>query len=198
MFLRSFRHPRNVLTRMNIPRPSGYWGARRSIRHSGKANAPSTSTAATATGSGEFRGMYSSEPYRSPAVPCGTSRARASLRLGALGSRSPRAVRGSCRRDADVPRHLLVQRRAEVRAVERVDARFLRHPRHRARLTRLQDQLGGVLAEDREAMENVPVLLDVRDVELHRVADLHALDVVRREVAADRDHLRRARSCRRA
>ena len=41
----------------------------------------------------------------------------------------------------------------------------------------------------REAVRNVPVLLEVRDVEEHRVAHLHALDVVRREVAADRGHV---------
>src|SRR5215211_4862251 len=160
MFARSFGLiPVTVLMRISIPSPSGYWGAWRSMRHSGNTNAP-----------------------RSIAV------ARASSVLESFVTVSSRTRWEAGRRDADVARHLLVQRRAEVRAVERVDPLFLREPRHRARLTRLQDQLGRVLPEHREAVEDVPVLLDVRDVELHRVADLHALDVVGRKVAADRDH----------
>ncbi len=40
-----------------------------------------------------------------------------------------------------------------------------------------------------ESVRDVPVLLDVGDVEVNRVAELDALEVVGREVAADRDHL---------
>src|SRR4051812_25500301 len=45
------------------------------------------------------------------------------------------------RRHADVSLHLLVECRAEVRAVERVDTGQRRYPHDRARLARRQNQL---------------------------------------------------------
>src|SRR5690348_13567229 len=62
------------------------------------------------------------------------------------------------RRNPDVALHLLVQRRAEVGAVERVDADVVRYPAERARFSRGDDQLRVVVAEHRETVEDVPIL----------------------------------------
>src|ERR1051325_4281462 len=82
-----------------------------------------------------------------------------------------------------------MKRRAEIRAVERVYASVLGNPPDRAGLARLHDQLGVLVAEHREAVQDVPILFDVGDVEVDRVTLLNTLDVVRGEMAADRDHL---------
>src|SRR5512134_1363326 len=103
---------------MYIPRPSGYWGASRAMCQSGR-------TYAT--------------PIRRTAS---TTRARERRRITSLrlvpGERDAAAPRG----DPDVALHLLVQRRAEVGAVERVDAHRLRHPHQRPRGARHDEELG--------------------------------------------------------
>src|SRR4051812_39587555 len=179
------RSPRTVFALITIPNPSGYCGATSSILQSGSASALRTSNDASAT--------INLESFDISALLrlllAFLLRVLRELRLRLLADVRHQLHVRPRRRDTDVPLHLLVQRRAEVRAVERIDADASRNPRQRPRLTGLQDQLGRVHAEHREAVEDVPVLLDVRDVEDDRVAHLHAFDVVRREVAADRDHL---------
>src|SRR5690349_16183524 len=82
-----------------------------------------------------------------------------------------------------------MQRRAEVGAVEWIDTGRSRHPSQRARLTRGNHYLRVIRAEHAKPVYDVPVLLDVGDVEVHGVAELHALEIVGREVTANRDQV---------
>src|SRR6476620_9395579 len=95
----------------------------------------------------------------------------------------------SCRRHAHVSLHLLVQRRAEISAVEGEDSNHCRNPLECARLTRGYYHPGRGCAHHTEAMHDVPVLLDVRDMEVHSVPELHALETVGSEMTADRNHV---------
>src|SRR5512145_41974 len=142
---------------MYSPNPSGYCGALRPMCHSGSTNSTARDSAASATMTRDERDMV----YR---LRC--------LLLGAVGcQRDTAAARGH----PDVALHLLMERRAEVSAVEREHADLRRHPHDRAGLARHHEQLGAVEAGEREAVRDVPVLLEIRDVEEHRVADLDAL-----------------------
>src|SRR5262245_8739776 len=163
MLLRSFGFtPVIWLIQMRSPSPSGYCGASSSMRHSGRTYAAASRSVATSTISRERRSMRSIVGH---------------LRLR------------PARRHPDVTLHLLVQRRAEVGAVEGEDAGPFGQPQDRARLAGHHEQLGVVCAGYRKAMRHVPVLLQVGDVEVHRVAYLDALDVVGHEVAADGRHV---------
>src|SRR5690349_4609142 len=141
--------PVMVFTRISMPSPSGYCGAMRPMRHSGNTNPPASATAAAKTNQRERRVSDIGDPVaawlrerltqpRSHAVSvvavlvCLRDLLRArELRLRALAHvRDERHVRAGGGH-AGVALHLLVQRGAEVRAVEREDARPLRHPPER-------------------------------------------------------------------
>src|SRR5512143_2489034 len=170
--------PTTVRAWMSMPRPSGYCGAMSLMCHNGKRSAKRRSTDANA---------------RSTLDTCDIL-LLSLLGFGELGLRRLAHVGHefhgrSRRRHADIALHLLVECRAEVRAVERIDAGAFGNPLQRARITRLEDQLGVGHTKHREPVQDVPVLLDVGDVEVDRVTDLYALEIVGREVAADGDHL---------
>src|SRR5665213_2475739 len=102
--------------------------------------------------------------------------------------RGPRNVQPGCRH-SDISLHFLMQRRAEVGAVEGINSRRLWYPLQRSGLARRECHARSSRTEDGEAMSDVPVLLDVGDVEVHCVTELDTFQVVRREVTADRYHL---------
>ena len=91
------------------------------------------------------------------------------------------------RLDQQVAGHLEVQRRAELGAVEGVDAGHVRLERDVLALARLEAEVD-VVHVDREAVGLVLGLLDAREVQVHRVA-LVDLDLVGREVAAHDGHV---------
>src|SRR5512145_1967116 len=122
---------------MYSPNPSGYCGALRPMCHSGSTNSTARDSAASATMTRDERDMV----YR---LRC--------LLLGAVGCQRDAAAP---RRHPDVALHLLVERRAEIGAVEWEDPHPRRHPRHRAGLARHHEQLGAVEAGDREAVRDV-------------------------------------------
>src|SRR5512141_2147916 len=87
----------------------------------------------------------------------------------------------------EVALHLLVERRAEVRAVVREDARLVGLERDGLRLPRIHDDVD-VVVEEPEAVQLVRRLLDVRHDDLDRVALVY-LDGLRRDRRAHEDDL---------
>src|SRR5579864_1888558 len=95
---------------MRSPSPSGYCGATRSTRQSGRTYAAANSSAATATRTRDDRSMTASRRRGGRVTPSRPAR----LFRRVVGELRARSARG----DPDVPLHLLVERRAEVGAVE--------------------------------------------------------------------------------
>src|ERR1043165_7572076 len=102
---------------MSIPSPSGYCGASRRMRQIGVASDATTSSDASRTRSRESFDMVDL-----------LLRFAVHLRLRLLAHVRHELDGRPGRRHADVALHLLVERRAEVGAVERIDARSLRDP----------------------------------------------------------------------
>src|SRR5690348_1078518 len=130
MFSRSCSFaPTTVRAWMSMPRPSGYCGARSLMCHSGNGSATRRSADANARSTLENLDMLvvSLLGFRE-------------LCLRLLAHVGHEFRRRSCRRHADVSLHLLMQRRAEVGAVERVDARAFWNPLKRACIARLENQ----------------------------------------------------------
>src|SRR5262245_32741028 len=139
---------------MFMPRPSGYCGATRRTLQSGVTNSAASITAASAVSVRARRVML---------LVSVRWNAR-QLRLRFLADGRAQRHAGAARRYAHIARHLLVERGAEVRTIERIDIRGLRKPSERARLTGLHDQLRVFGAENGKTVQNVPVLLDVGDM----------------------------------
>src|SRR5512139_3383221 len=98
---------------------------------------------------------------------------RYSLHYSPLTARcSPLVTRYSSLLHDQIPLHLLVERRAEVRAVVREHAGFVRLEGERLRLSRVHDDVD-VVVEQAEAVEHVGLLLDVGHGHRHRVTLLH-------------------------
>src|SRR5581483_12351046 len=96
-----------------MPKPSGYWGAVRRTFHNGSGREPTSSSAARLMRILERRDMLS----------LGSRLAvLRELRLRLAADVGHELHVGARRRNADIALHLLVQRRAEVGAVERIDA----------------------------------------------------------------------------
>src|SRR5690606_12249307 len=136
MFWRSHSFcPRIVLTMISMPIPSGYCGASRSMVHSGRTYAGTSNSAARATINRE-RVLISIVFIL---ISCGTIALMSvpERRRRQPATRTPRERHvAAARAHAYVTLHLLVQRRAEVGAVERIDTLGLRHPQECACVTR--------------------------------------------------------------
>src|ERR1041384_4416622 len=133
--------------------PSGNWLANIVIFHSGKKSAMTSGPPApsTATRARDER-TWPSQPTTDMLVPA-----------------AARHTRGAARLHHQIALHFLVHRRAEVRAVERIDARLRGAERDRLRLTGIHHDVD-VVARDPEAVQHVPLLLGIRDVQDHGVA----------------------------
>src|SRR5215208_4413731 len=110
------------------------------MRHSGSGSARRRETDASARSSLERYDMLLP-------LPCFTE-----LCLRLLADVRNELYARSGRRDADVTRHLLVKRRAEVGAVERIHSRAFRQPHESSRIARLEDELRVGHAEHRESV----------------------------------------------
>src|SRR5512145_2487964 len=147
--------------------PSGNWFANIVIFHSGKKSATTNNTPAPSTA------------YRARGESTWPSQLTSVMSVSAV-----RGDRGAgTRLDQEVPLHLLMHRRAEVRAVERIHAGLGRAERNRLGLSRIHDHVD-VVTRDPEAVQHVALLLGVGHVQNDRVALLH-LDLVGREIGAD-------------
>src|SRR5579885_1014604 len=136
--------------------PSGNWFANIGMRHSGRNNAaksraPAPSTPRRARGEITCSSQAVSDTSASPAR---------------RGSRPAPGLH------QEVALHLLVHRRAEVGAVERIHPRLRRPERDRLHLARIHHDVD-VVQRDPEAVEHVAFLLAVGDVDDHRVALIH-------------------------
>src|SRR5215213_2803474 len=146
---------------MSSVRPSLYCGATRLMRHSG--NVPPTSS----------RTMATTRRTR-PAALTGRSRMRCMAKVRGLmvvSTQGRRLADRPSRLDGQVALHLLMQRRTEVRAVERVDAGLARGEPDRLRLARIDHHVHVVL-DDAQAVNHVGGLFDVGHVDGDLVARL--------------------------
>src|SRR5579885_2420000 len=152
MLLRSWGEPPVILfNQITICNPSGYCGATRRILQIGKMNNPVSSVDAITISFADRFFMRLPPPLSAPLL-CWVN----------IAGRAPgdrRAGRGC--RDARVSLHLLVQGRAEIRAVEGVDARFLQLPHDRSCFTAHYADVGKVGAHDGEPVSDAPVLLEI-------------------------------------
>src|SRR5690606_35611607 len=116
-------------------------------------------------------GAYCPGWWRTGTRPRRTAQGRAARSVGSEAKTPGERHVGVRWRDAYVTLHLLVERGAEVRAVEGVDAWLGWVPGDRQRLPRLDEDVGVLHALHREAVRDVPVLLEVGHVPVDGVAD---------------------------
>src|ERR1035437_11076394 len=187
MLSRSFGFtPRMLLIPIRMPRPSGYCGAASSMRQIGTRKSPSSVIEAIAVSQRAARDMLLSSAADNAIRGRDLRllrrrwgfRQTSALGFRRLGDvRRERHVLPRCG-DARVSLHLLMQRGAEVGAIEGIDAHTLRDPRQGSGCAGRENHAGCGRAEHREAMPDVPVLLDVGHVKVDGVADLDSLEIV--------------------
>src|SRR6185437_11528039 len=183
--------PRTSLMPIFIPSPSGYCGATSCTRHSGRTKSPARASDASAVSMRDRRDILLPALARFTVVAMLIVIRLHATVLGLCDLahvRRQRHVKVRCRYP-NVSLHFLVQRRAEIGAVERIDTSCLRHPSHRSGLAWRKSDTRRIGTEHCEAVRDVPVLFDVGDVEVHGVAELYAFQIVRSEVTANGDHL---------
>src|SRR5690606_9087252 len=93
------------------------------------------------------------------------------------------------RRDPDVSGHFLVECRAKVGTVERIDTRLFWQPFQRLRFAWHNEYLRIAGTLDSETVWYVPILFQVCHMEIDFIADTHPFNIIRRQVRANCSHI---------